>query len=309
MSVVQKNIAPSRSASINAGYSAIVISAVLIVIKAVAYYMNGSMGILSSLIDSALDSTISVVALTSVYYASRPADLDHRWGHGKMEAVSALFQAAMIVGGGMFLISEALHRLYEPQTIQNFGIGMGVMAISIALSALLVWIQRRSLKKSKSLAVEADSLHYSSDVLINAGALLVIFLIMKGAPYWVDTLFAIAVAMFMGKLAFNIAHKSLDMLLDKELSEKDRAKIIEIVESHDQVLGWHDLRTQNNGICTIITIDIEVDPTITLRAAHDITKDLEKQFLELYSCAEVLIHVDPQGDTDDSRHRIKGVHV
>ena len=301
--------AQSRRASIIAGYSAIAISAILIIIKAIAYHMNGSMGILSSLTDSALDSMISIVALASVYYASKPADSDYRWGHGKMEAVSALFQSAIIAAGGIFLVSESLNRLIHHHEIKNFEVGMLVMAISIAMSALLVWIQRRSLAKSQSLAIEADSLHYSSDILINAGALLVIFLIMQGAPYWIDVLFALGVAAFMGKLACSIARKALDMLLDKELPENQRAQIIKVIEAHDKVSGWHDLRTRHNGTSVVITLDIEADPTITLNSAHAIAKGLENDFLKLHPGAEILIHVDPEGDKSDSRHRVKGVHV
>jgi ferrous-iron efflux pump FieF len=281
----------------------------LIIIKAIAYHMNGSMGILSSLTDSTLDSLISIMALASVYYASQPADSEHRWGHGKMEAVSALFQAAVITGGGLFLISESLHRLSHPHEMQNFGVGMIVMLISIAMSILLVWIQRRSLAESKSLAIEADSLHYSSDVLINSGALLVIFLTMQGAPYWVDALFALGVALFMGKLAYSIARKSLDMLMDKELPEEERKQIIKIIEAHDQVAGWHDLRTRQSGAGVVITFDIEANPAMILRHAHAITKDLEREILKLHPDADILIHVDPEGDRSDARHRVKGVHV
>lgn len=299
----------TRRFSIIAGYSAVVISVILIVIKAIAYYMSGSLGILSSLTDSAIDSIISIVALASVYYANQPADSDHRWGHGKMEAVSALFQSAMIAGGGVFIIAESLDRLAHPQEIKGFGIGITVMVISIALSVLLVWIQRRSLAESKSLAIEADSLHYSSDIVINAGALLVILLSMKGAPYWVDALFALGVAAFMGKLAYDIARKSLDMLLDKELPEEERARIIKIIEDHNQVAGWHDLRTHNNGVGVVIIVDIEVDPTMSLLAAHAIAVQLEELFLKFHPDADVLIHVDPEGDKTDARHRIKGVHV
>ena len=304
-----ENHIQTRRASIIAGYSAIAISATLIIIKAIAYHMSGSMSVLSSLTDSVLDSLVSIVALASVYYASKPADLKHRWGYGKIEAVSALFQAAMIAGGGLFLIVESLHRLEHHHEMQNHGVGMMVMAISVVLSALLVWIQRCSLAESKSLAIEADSVHYSSDILINTGALLAIFLTMQGAPYWIDVLFALGVAGLMGKLAYGIARKSLDMLLDKELPEKERAQIIKIIEANNQVAGWHDLRTRHNGTNVVITLDIEADPTITLNSAHAIAKGLENNFLKLHPGAEILIHVDPEGDKSDSRHRVKGVHV
>lgn len=306
----QKNVTTnSRRPSIIAGYSAIVISVFLIVIKAIAYYMSSSLGILSSLTDSVVDSMISLIALASVYYASRPADLEHRWGHGKIEAVSAMFQAFMIVAAGVFLASESLYRLAYPQEMQNFVTAMIVMVVSILLSAILVWIQRRSLAESKSLAIEADSLHYSSDILINTGAIIVIFLTMQGAPYWIDALFALCVAAFMGKLAYNIGLKSLDMLMDKELPEDERGRIIEMIESHDKIAGWHDLRTRHNGVTVVITVDIEVDPNMNVLAAHTITAQLEGRFLTLYPDADVLIHVDPEGDKTDARHRVKGVHI
>lgn len=299
----------NRRSSFIAGYSAIIISVILIVMKAIAYHMGGSLGILSSLTDSALDSIISIFALASVYYASQPADCDHRWGHGKMEAVSALLQAFLLAGGGVFLIVESLDRLGNPKELQALNIGIAVMLISVLLSFLLVRIQKHSLKESKSLAIEADSAHYSSDILINIGTLIVLFLTMKGAPYWIDALFALGVAIVMGRLAYKIARKSLDMLLDKELPKEEREKIIQIIENNTKVEGWHDLRTRLNGLNPVIIVDIEADPLLTLQEAHAITRDLEKEFLKLYEQADILIHVDPKGDKSDARHRIKGVHV
>ena len=298
-----------RYPSILAGYSAIAISAILIIIKAVAYYMSGSMAILSSMTDSVMDSAISVVALASVYYANRPADSDHRWGHGKMEAISALFQAAVIGAGGLFLVSESLHRLAHHHEIQGFTTGMVVMGISILLSALLVWIQKRSLAESESLAIEADSLHYSSDILINTGALIVLFLVMQGAPFWVDAIFALAVAVFMGRLAYNIARKSLDMLLDKELPDEKRELIIKILNAHPEITDWHDLRTRANGVAQVVNVDIEVDAEISLKKAHNIAEDLESQLMKYLPNADIFIHVDPEGDVTDARHRVKGVHI
>lgn len=309
MSEQPKTVKTETHSAVFAGYMAICIVMILIVIKGYAYYESDSVSILSSLIDSVLDSLVSVMALSSIYYARRPADADHRWGHGKMEAVSALFQSAIIVGGAVFLAFEALDRIVHPVVMTHHWIGIYVMGISVVLSGFLVLIQHRVLQRSNSLAVEADSVHYGSDILVNIGTLIVLAASFYGAPVWLDGLFAMGVAGFMVYMARGIAVKSLDMLLDRELSDDDRARIIKVIESHEKVVGWHDLRTHRNGADYVMSFDIEVDPEMLLWAAHDIAKDLEEGILKIYPAAEVLIHIDPEGYTEDARHRVKGVHI
>ncbi len=307
---VKADNSDNRHYSFYAGYAAIFIVAVLIISKTYAYYQSGSVSILSSLIDSIMDSLVSIMALASIYYASKPADEDHRFGHAKMEAVSALFQAAIIAGGGAFIVFEAVNNLVSPVAVSNHVLGIYVMLLSIILSVLLVSIQRFSLKKSDSIAVEADSAHYGSDIVINAGTLVVLGLGVYGVPLWIDPLFAVLVALFMGYLARGIAVKSLDILLDRELPDEDRQRIITIIEAHPKVLGWHDLRTRLNGSCYVISFDIEADPTLSLYDAHEIAKNLEDDIALIYPCAEVFIHIDPEGYQEQcSRHRVKGVHI
>ena len=291
-----------------AGYSAVAIVTILIFIKTWAYYASGSTSILSSLTDSLLDSLVSVTALGSIYYAQRPADEDHRWGHGKMEAVSALFQSAIILGGAAFLVFEAALRFLEPAEIQKQSIGIAVMVVSILLSVLLVCIQNMSLKKAPSLAVEADRAHYGSDILINAGVLIVLFISMFGAPLWIDPLFTVLVAGFLVRVSHEIGSKAVDMLMDRELPEEERARIEKTILDHEGVLGFHDLRTTRHGMTVVMSFDIEVDADLSLRDAHNIAKDIEKELLEMHHGAEILIHVDPEDDTDDARHKVKGVH-
>ena len=294
--------------SLFAGYAAVVIVSILIISKALAYYFSGSASILSSLTDSIMDSMVSVMALASIYYARRPADNEHRWGHGKMEAISALFQSAAIMGGGVFLVFEAANRFVEPVEISHQLLGIGVMVLSILLSALLVSIQKNSLSKSPSLAVEADSAHYSSDILINAGVLLVLVLIYMGSPLWIDPLFALLVAGFLARISRNIGSKAIDVLMDRELPEEDRKRIAGIITANKKVLGMHDLRTRRNGRVDDISFDIEVDASLSLMEAHNIALDIEKDILKSYPHAEVLIHVDPEGQAQDARHSVKGVH-
>ncbi len=305
---MQKKTDPKYKPSLVAGYAAIVIVTILIAAKAYAYYQSGSLSILSSLTDSCVDSLVSVMALGSIYYARRPADEDHRWGHGKMEAVSALFQAAIIAGGAVFLIFESINHVINPTPVVQHTIGIYVLILAIVLSGVLVFIQRLCLKQQGSLAIEADSLHYASDILINAGALIVLVALSYGASIGIDFLFALGVAIFMVVTAGKIALKSLDMLLDRELPDEDRQKIITVIESHDLVIGWHDLRTYMNGQIYVISFDIEVDRELSLWEAHDITKDLEGSIIRIHPESDIIIHVDPEGFTEDSRHRVKGIH-
>ncbi len=282
--------------------------AVLILAKAYAYYESGSVSVLSSLTDSALDFVISIVTLASLYYASRPADHDHRWGHGKMQAVSALFEAALIAGGSAFVLFEALHRFSQPVEWSSHPIALIVMVLSLITSVMVVFVQKLVTRSVSSLAVDADSAHYSGDILVNAGTILVLFLGGYGAPVWLDPLFATIVSFVMFYVAWGIARKSLDMLLDREISAETRDAIIAIIEKHKGVQGWHDLRTHKNGEAYVMSFDIEVDPDLRLYDAHEIAKDLEDEILEVYPDSEILIHIDPVGYIEDARHRIKGVH-
>lgn len=306
----KEDVKKTKIQPVIAGYAAIVIVSILIITKGFAYYQSGSVSIMSSLIDSVLDSCVSIMALASIYYARRPADEDHRWGHGKMEAVSALFQSAIIAGGGAFLVFESINRLYEPVVVTHHMIGIYVMLVSIVLSILLVVIQRYVLRHSNSLAIEADSAHYGSDILINAGVLAVLALGLYGAPTWIDPVFAVLVAGFMAYLASGIARKSLDVLLDRELPDEDRASIIEIIEANNDILGWHDLRTRRNGENYEMSFDIEVKHDASLLEAHKISEEVEHAILGLYPNSEVLIHIDPYGHMENSsRHRVKGIHI
>lgn len=292
-----------------AGYASVAIVVILIFAKSLAYYASGSSSVLSSLTDSVMDSFVSLIALGSIYYAQRPADEDHRWGHGKMEGVSALFQAAVIFAGAFFLVLEASSRFLAPAPIEHHGLGMAVMVFSIVLSALLVWIQKLSLRKAPSLAVEADSAHYGSDILINAGVMIVLLLTANGAPVWIDPLFTILVAAMMAGISRKIGGKAVDMLMDRELPDAERRRLIEIISGQEGVKGWHDLRATRHGMGVVVSVDIEADASLSLRAAHEIARQVESRILQAFPHAEILIHIDPEGDTDDTRHKVQGIHT
>lgn len=277
---------------------------ILVLIKTTALYISSSAAVLSALIDSLSDIGLSLMTLISVRWAMKPADYDHRYGHGKVEGIAAFVQAMMLAGGGMFLVLEALGRFFKPVAVSDHIPTMIFMAISVALSLVIARVQKLGADHSESLAVEADSLHYSADVLINGSVFLVILADYTGLlGNWLDPLSAIGVAGIMARTAYKIALNAFGMLLDQELPDDVRNQMIAKIKSHPSVLGMHDLRTRKSGTMTLISFDIELSPDLPLITAHGISREVEELLLQDFPNSEIMIHIDPAGDIQDSRHK------
>lgn len=284
----------------SATYASIGVALVLILAKLAAYLLTEAVSLLASLVDSSMDLLGSMVILFGVRQALRPPDKGHRFGHGKAEPLAALAQAAFVTGSSMFLVYEAINRLVRPAQIEGSWIGIGVMVFSIALTAGLVAFQHHVVRRTGSLAVNADSLHYRGDLLMNLAV--IASLLLTGATGWVyfDPLFAFAIAAFLMRGAWNIGRGSLDVLMDRELPQFERDRIKRLVLAHRQTRGMHDLRTRNAGTSVFIELHLELDSHLTLAQAHDITDDVERMLLDAYPNAEVLVHQEPAG-LDDER--------
>lgn len=281
---------------------------ILIIIKSYAYAMSGSVALLGTLVDSLTDGGISLMMLLAVRFSMKPADAEHRYGHGKVEGLAAMFQAAFLAGASVFLVLESLQRLASPQAVEHHLLGISVAGISIILSLIVVAVQNFAIKYSQSLAVAADRSHYMSDLLLNGGVIVALAVNMQGGPLWVDTLCGILIAGYIAFTAAKIGKDAGDMLMDRELGDDVRGQIKEIVRAHKSVLGMHDLRTRRIGMYIHISFDIEADPELSLRDAHAISRDLEEEIVKAFPNADILIHIDPHGDTYDVRHRVQGVH-
>ncbi len=292
-----------------AGAASIATVTVLIVIKFYAVIQTGSASVLASLIDSAVDANVSLMTFLAIHISLKPADADHRHGHGKVEGLAALLQAAFIAGAGVFLLLESVGHFIGSGGIRgDSGAAILIMAVSAFLSFCLILIQKYTMRYAPSLAVEADHAHYSSDIVINIGVILVLLAIRSGAPAWIDPAFAVAVAIYLGLTVTKVAGKGIDMLLDRELSGDARERITKKVLSHQYVMGMHDLRTSKSGMKVFISFDIELDPSLLLYNAHEIVREVEFELLIDFPNAEILIHADPHGDTYDTRHNVHGVH-
>lgn len=278
-----------------AAIASVSVASILIVTKFVAWLMTDSVSLLSTLIDSILDAAASLVNLLAVHHALQPADREHRFGHGKAEPLASLAQAAFICGSAAFLLIQAGERMVHPRDIVNTDIGYAVMVFSIVLTIMLVGFQRYVVRKSGSVAIDADSLHYKTDVLINLGVMVSLFLSSHFGWKYADPLIAILIAMYIVKGAWGIGKTALAILMDRELEDEDRQKIRKIVMAHEEVKGLHDLRTRSSGVHVFIQFHLELDGDMKLMQAHDISEEVERELMEAFPNAEVIIHEDPEG--------------
>lgn len=273
--------------------AAVVVAALLIVIKLAAWLTTGSVAVLSSLIDSVLDATASLLNAFAVHHALRPADHEHRFGHGKAESLAGIGQTLFVGASGALLLFEAIPRLLEPRPIDQAPVGIAVMLISIALTVGLVTFQRYAIRRTGSLAIGADSLHYAGDVMINASIIVSLVLSKYLGWYILDPIFAIGIAIYVLSTALRIARRSVDVLMDHELPDEERTRIEKICLEHPRVLAVHDMRTRTSGLTKFIQLHLEMDGEMTLRAAHDVAVAVERRIRAAFPGAEVIIHQDP----------------
>lgn len=278
-----------------ATHAAVGVAGTLIAIKLWAWTATGSISMLASLVDSTLDLVASGLNLVAVSHALTPADEEHRFGHGKAEALAGLGQAAFIGGSAAFLLFESLDRLIVPQPIGQTTVGLAVMAISISLTVSLVLFQRYVISRTRSLAIGADQLHYATDIVTNAGV--IIAFILAGLWGWTlaDPLISLAIAATIGWGAFKILSGSYHELMDTEFDEADRLRIKTIVKAHREVISLHDLRTRRAGQNSFIQLHLELPPDMTLAVAHRISDEVEADIRKAFPDAEVLTHQDPAG--------------
>ena len=278
-----------------ATYASVTVAAILIVAKLVIWDMSDSVALLSSLIDSSLDVMASLISLFAVRQALMPADKEHRFGHGKAESLAALGQSLFVGGSAVFLVFEAGGRVLRPPEVDNGIAAISVMVLSLVMTLVLVQFQRFVIKETGSMAIAADSLHYTADLLVNGG--IIIGLIAVTAFGWTlaDPLVALAVALYLIITARRIALLAMDMLMDREFDDSAREEIHSIILSHPEVKSMHDLRTRSAGVHSFIQLHLELDGDLSLSEAHRISDEVEKLVSAKFENAEILIHEDPEG--------------
>jgi ferrous-iron efflux pump FieF len=280
------------------------VAVILMTMKFFAFLVTDSVSMLSSVMDSAFDGIASLATLISVSQAASPADEDHRFGYGKLEALTALAQALFICGSGLFLLFESVHRFLKPVHVQDAETGVYVMAFSILLTGALIAFQHYVIRKTKSVAISADHMHYRGDLFLNFGVCTALVLGYYSRWPYFDPLFSAVTAIVLLWGTRAITRDAFGILMDRELSAADREKIMTLARSHRSVRAVHDLRTRSTGLRVFIEFHMEIDGDMRLKDAHDVTEEVEKLLFEAFPTAEVIIHQEPFGIDD---HRIDAV--
>lgn len=270
----------------------------LVCIKIWAWVKTGSIALLTSVADGLVDVLASMVTLVGVYYAQKPADRGHRFGHGKAEAIAAFVQALLLAVAGVTLGIESVRRLITPQALAAQRVGIIVIITSTLCASLLVIVQTLVVKYTQSTAIAADRAHYITDIAINIAVLYA--LVLEHQFGWVraDASGALVISCYMVWNARSMIRSAMLQLLDRELDSSDRRRITAAAMSCPGVKGVHDLRTRNGGDRVFVELHIEVDGQLTVDVGHAICNNAETAVKALFSVAEVSAQLEPTGIAD-----------
>ncbi len=285
----------ARSAAI----ASITVALILVALKSWASWRTGSTAMLGSLADSALDLIASIATLTGVWIASMPADEDHRFGHGKAEALAAIFQVMLIAVSAFGIAARALSQLAGGTQTAAAGEGIAVSTVAIVLTFALLGWQRYVMNRTRSLAIQTDHLHYKSDLLLNLAVIAALVLDQYAGFALADPLFGLAIAAWLGWGAFTAAREAVDDLMDREWPEEKRLAFVEAAALHPELTNLHDLRTRASGNRDFVQFHVDLPGSMTVEEAHDIIERVERDLCQRFPNMELLIHIDPQGHVDE----------
>jgi ferrous-iron efflux pump FieF len=272
--------------------ASVAVALLLIVLKGGVWLASGSVSLLAGLIDSLMDAGASIINLFAVTYALKPADKEHRFGHGKAEALAGLAQAAFISGSAVLVLLQGVDRLLHPQPLDAAWSGIAVMLFSILATLALLAVQRHVIQRTGSTAIGADALHYRSDLLLNLSIIAALLLGHYGVT-GADAVFGIGIALFIGYGALQIGRQAVQVLMDRELPDAVRAHAMQIARSIPGVLDIHDLRTRESGHHWFMQLHLELPADLSLAEAHARGEQVRLAIVAQYPQAEVLVHKDP----------------
>jgi len=281
-----------------AALASIAMAIILIALKSYAALQTSSMAMLGSLADSALDLVASLIVLLGVRIAAAPADHEHRFGHGKAEALAALVQVIIITLSAIFIGFRAVQRLINGAQTADAELGIGVSVVAMVLTVALISYQRHVVRRTGSLAIGTDRLHYSSDLLLNGSVIVALGLDQYAGWTGADAVFGLLIALWLAWGAWRASSHALDQLMDREWPDELRARFLSAAKEYPELAGLHDFRTRSSGTHYFAQFHVWVPPEWTVQEAHDRLDRVEEQLQQRFPDTEILIHIDPEGQTD-----------
>jgi len=291
MTAAHNSTALNRSAAL----ASIAVALLLLGLKGWAAWSTGSTAMLGSLADTALDLLASVATLVGVWIAAQPGDKDHRFGHGKAEALAAMFQIVLMSLSALGLAARAVEEFLAGSRTQAAAEGIGVSLLAMAATVALLGWQLHVIDRTGSLAISTDHLHYKSDVLLNLAVIAALALDQYAGVVGADPLLGLAIALWLGWGAWRASHRVVDELMDREWPEERRQHFLQVIGRHPDLKGIHDLRTRTSGNRDFVQFHAWVDPKMSVRAAHRVMDEIEARLMTEFPGVEILIHPDPEG--------------
>ena len=293
--------APISSAMLNrsAAFASISVAALLVALKGWAAWSTGSTAMLGSLADTLLDLVASLATLAGVWVAAQPADEAHRFGHGKAEALAAMFQVVLISISALGLALRAAEQMIGGGRIAAAGEGIVVSLIAMAATLALLGWQRHVIRRTGSLAIATDHVHYQSDLLLNLAVIAALALDQYGGIAGADPVFGLIIALWLGWGAWRASTRAIEQLMDREWAEEKRERFIKVLGRHPELRGVHDLRTRTSGNRDFVQFHVWVDPAMSIRDAHRVMDEIEAKLHAEFPGVEILIHPDPDGLVDE----------
>ena len=284
----------------SAAFASIAMAGSLVVLKGWAAWTTGSTAMLGSLADTVLDLVSSMATLAGVWVAGMPDDREHRFGHGKAEALSAIVQVVLIVISALTLAVHATQQLVAGERVAAASGGIAVSAVAIVGTlALLAW-QRHVISRTSSVAIATDHIHYQADLAVNVAVIAALVLDQYFGLRRADPLFGLAIAAWLGWGAWSASQQAIVQLMDREWPEDKKARFIEVLGRHPELRGVHDLRTRTSGNRDFVQFHVWVDGAMSVSHAHRVMDEIEAKLLLEFPGIEILIHPDPDGHVDEA---------
>ena len=276
----------------------------LVALKLWAVWQSNSMAMLGSLADSALDLVASLATFAGVMIAARPADRTHRFGHGKAESLAAIFQVMLIALSAAGIAMQSARVLAEGRSVAAVEEGIAVSVIAIFATVTLLAYQRYVIARTRSVAIQADHVHYQSDLMLNLAVIAALVLESYAGLTGADPIFGLGIAAWLLWGAWRAGAEAVDHLMDREWSEEKRARFVAVAARHPELSRLHDLRTRTSGGIDFVQFHVDLPGDYTVSMAHDIIERVESDLIAEFPDAEVLIHVDPAGHVDEPSNRL-----
>ena len=283
----------------SAAFASISVAIILVALKSWASWRTGSTAMLGSVADSALDLVASCVTLFGVWYAAQPADREHRFGHGKAEAIAGIVQVVLIALSAFGILLRSVQQWVGGSAVAAPAEGIGVSVIAIVLTFALLGWQRYVLSRANSVAIRTDHVHYQSDLLLNLAVIAALVLETWAGLRGADPLFGLAIAAWLGWNAWGASQEAIDHLMDREWPDEKRRRFVELAARHKELDNLHDLRTRTAGNRDFVQFHVDLPAQMSVGEAHDIIERVEADLCAAFPDMELLIHIDPAGHVDE----------